>query len=152
MEYLNALIKETFRRHPPSHFLLSHAATEDTVLAGYTVPKDANVEIYTPWATQDPANWPNPDEFRPERFLSGGEGFTVDWTGTKGIKMMPFGAGRRICPAWSLGILHASLLLARMVHAYRWVPVPGAPPPDPTETFAFTMVMKNPLKAMILPR
>lgn len=151
MEYLNAVIKETFRRHPPSHFLLSHAATEDTVLAGYTIPREANVEIYTAWMTQDPAVWPNPEEFRPERFLLGGEGCEVDWTGSRGVQMLPFGAGRRICPAWSLGTLHAGLLLARMVHAFRWVPVPGSPP-DPTETFAFTMVMKDPLKAMILPR
>jgi hypothetical protein len=31
------------------------------------------------------------------------------------------------------------------------LPVPGAPP-NPTETFAFTVVMKDPLKAVILPR
>lgn len=151
MTYLNAIIKETMRRHPPSHFLLSHAATEDAVLGGYTIPKDANLEIYTAWVTQDPAHWPNPDVFRPERFLPGGEGYEVDWTGNRGVRMLPFGAGRRICPAWSLGTLHVGLLLARMVHAFRWVPIPGSPP-DPTETFAFTMVMKNPLKAGILPR
>ncbi|XP_057536735.1 cytochrome P450 77A3 [Amaranthus tricolor] len=151
MAYLNAIIKETMRRHPPSHFLLSHAATEDTVLGGYTVPKDANLEIYTAWITQDPTLWTDPDIFRPERFLPGGEGYEVDWTGNRGVKMLPFGAGRRICPAWSLGTLHVGLLLARMVHDFRWVPIPGSPP-DPTETFAFTMVMKDPLKAVILPR
>ncbi|KAL2931464.1 Cytochrome P450 77A3 [Bienertia sinuspersici] len=151
MEYLNAIIKETLRRHPPSHFLLSHAATEDTVLGGYNIPKHANLEIYTAWVTQDPAHWPDPEVFRPERFLPGGEGYEVDLTGSRGVRMLPFGAGRRICPAWGLGTLHVGLLLARMVHAFRWVPIPGSPP-DPTETFAFTMVMKNPLKAVIFPR
>ncbi|KAL9236914.1 hypothetical protein vseg_011527 [Gypsophila vaccaria] len=151
MTYLNAIIKETFRRHPPSHFLLSHSASHDTTLRGYTIPANASVEIYTAWMTQDPNIWPDPDVFRPERFLPGGEGFGVDWTGNKGVKMIPFGAGRRICPAWTLGTLHVGLLLARMVHAFKWVPIPGNPP-DPTETFAFTMVMKYPLKAMILPR
>ncbi|KAJ6737951.1 hypothetical protein OIU74_003004 [Salix koriyanagi] len=43
------------------------------------------------------------------------------------------------------------MLLARMVHAFKWLPCPTAPP-DPTETFAFTVVMKNPLKAVILSR
>ena len=75
----------------------------------------------------------------------------VDVTGTKGLKMMPFGIGRRICPARTLGTLHISLLLARMVHAFKWVPAPNYPP-DPTETFAFAVVMKNPLKAVLLPR
>ncbi|GMH30274.1 hypothetical protein Nepgr_032117 [Nepenthes gracilis] len=151
MVYLGAIVKETFRRHPPSHFMLSHAAVKDTELAGYTIPADASVEFYTAWLTQDPDTWKDPDEFKPERFLEDGDGFDVDLTGNRGIKMMPFGAGRRICPAWTLGTLHISLLLARMVHAFKWVPLSDAPP-DPTETFAFTVVMKKPLKAVILPR
>ncbi|KAI5320332.1 hypothetical protein L3X38_040040 [Prunus dulcis] len=150
MSYLSAVVKETFRRHPPSHFVLSHAAVKETVLGGYTVPADASVEFYTAWVTEDPNLWEDPGEFRPERFLEG-DGVDVDVTGTKGVKMVPFGAGRRICPAWTLGTLHVNLLLARMVQAFKWLPVPDAPP-DPTETFAFTVVMKNPLKAIILPR
>ncbi|XP_050215309.1 cytochrome P450 77A4-like [Mercurialis annua] len=150
MHYLAAIVKETFRRHPPSHFLLSHAADKETELGGYTIPVGVNVELYTAWVTEDPDMWKDPDEFRPERFLDG-DGVDVDVTGTRGVKMVPFGAGRRICPAWSLGVLHVNLLLARMVHAFKWVPDPSFPP-DPTETFAFTVVMKNPLKAVILPR
>ncbi|KAL0328789.1 UNVERIFIED_CONTAM: cytochrome [Sesamum calycinum] len=150
MPYLGAIVKETFRRHPPSHFLLSHAATKEIELGGYTIPADVNVEIYTAWLTEDPEMWQNPSEFRPERFLTG-DGVEVDITGMRGVKMLPFGAGRRICPAWSLGTLHVNLLLARMVQAFKWIPIPDNPP-DPTETFAFTIVMKDPLKAIILPR
>ncbi|XP_073061485.1 cytochrome P450 77A3 [Primulina eburnea] len=150
MSYLGAIVKETFRRHPPSHFLLSHAATKTIELGGYTIPADANVEFYTAWLTEDPDMWQNPSEFKPERFLIG-DGTEVDITGMKGVKMLPFGAGRRICPAWSLGTLHVNLLLARMVQAFKWIPIPENPP-DPTETFAFTVVMKDPLKAIILPR
>lgn len=151
MEYLDAVVKETFRRRPPGHFTLSHAATQPTELGGYVIPTGVNVEFYTAWLTQDPDAWEDPEEFRPERFLEGGEGASVDITGMKGVKMLPFGTGRRICPAWSLGTLHVNMLLARMVHTFKWVPVPGNPP-DPTETFAFTVVMKNPLKATILRR
>ncbi|XP_047968813.1 cytochrome P450 77A3 [Salvia hispanica] len=150
MPYLGAIVKETFRRHPPSHFLLSHAVTKEMELGGYTIPADVNVEIYTAWLTEDPEMWENPSEFRPERFLTG-EGVEVDITGMRGVKMLPFGAGRRICPAWSLGTLHVNLLLARMVHAFKWIPIPDNPP-DPAETFAFTVVMKDPLKAIILAR
>ncbi|KAL5730859.1 hypothetical protein ACHQM5_003646 [Ranunculus cassubicifolius] len=150
MTYLGAVVKETFRRHPPSHFVLSHAATKETELGGYTIPADANVEFYTAWLTEDPSVWKDPNGFIPERFLEG-DGVGVDVTGTKGVKMMPFGAGRRICPAMTLGTLHVHLMLAKMVQAFKWLPVEGAPP-DPTETFAFTVVMKNPLRAVILPR
>ncbi|TXG47073.1 hypothetical protein EZV62_026367 [Acer yangbiense] len=151
MPYLDAVVKETFRRHPPGHFLLSHAAVEDTELGGYAIPKGAYVEIYTAWVTENPDLWSDPGEFRPERFMEGGDGVGVDITGTRGVKMLPFGAGRRICPAWTLGMLHINLLLAKMVHAFKWFPVPGAPP-DPTETYAFTVVMKNSLKAIIVAR
>ena len=150
MPYLGAIVKETFRRHPPSHFVLSHAATKETELGGYTIPADVNVEFYTAWVTEDPELWQDPAEFQPERFLKG-DGVNVDVTGTRGVKMVPFGAGRRICPAMNLGTLHVNLLIARMIHAFKWIPVPGSPP-DPNETFAFTVVMKNPLKALILPR
>ncbi|KAB2007247.1 hypothetical protein ES319_D10G015300v1 [Gossypium barbadense] len=150
MPYLEAIVKETFRRHPPGHFLLSHAATKDTELAGYTIPAGVYVEIYTAWITEDPDIWSDPSEFRPERFLHG-DGVGVDVTGTRAVKMLPFGAGRRICPAWNLGILHINLLIAKMVQAFKWLPVPDAPP-DPAETYAFTVVMKNPLRAVILPR
>lgn len=150
MSYLSAVIKETFRRHPPTHFMLSHAAVKETQLAGYTVPADANVEFYTAWVAEDPNLWKDPGEFRPERFLEPG-GADVDVTGTRAVKMVPFGAGRRICPGMSLGTLHVNLLVAKMVQAFKWLPVPDAPP-DPTESFAFTVVMKSALKAVILPR
>ncbi|PON85992.1 Cytochrome P450, E-class, group I [Trema orientale] len=150
MGYLGAVVKETFRRHPPTHFVLSHAAVKETELGGYTIPADANVEFYTAWVAEDPGLWNDPGEFRPERFLER-DGVEVDVTGTRAVKMVPFGSGRRICPGMSLGTLHVNLLVARMVQAFKWLPVPDAPP-DPTETFAFTVVMKNPLKALILPR
>uniref|UniRef100_A0A7N0TMR6 Cytochrome P450 n=1 Tax=Kalanchoe fedtschenkoi TaxID=63787 RepID=A0A7N0TMR6_KALFE len=150
MVYLGAVVRETLRRHPPTHFTLSHAAVTDTELAGYTIPTGVNVEFYTAWLTADPEVWENPGKFLPERFLTG-DGVGVDLTGVKGVKMAPFGVGRRICPAFTLGLLHVHLILARMVHDFKWLPLPGSPP-DPTETFAFTVVMKNPLKAIIKPR
>ncbi|XVF87699.1 hypothetical protein PTKIN_Ptkin18bG0141600 [Pterospermum kingtungense] len=150
MAYLEAVVKETFRRHPPGHFLLSHAAVKDTELGGYTIPAGVHVEFYTAWITENPEIWSDPGEFRPERFLHG-DGVGVDVTGTRAVKLVPFGAGRRICPAWSLGVLHIKLLLAKMVQAFKWVPVPDAPP-ELAETYAFTVVMKNPLKAVIVPR
>ncbi|CAN6980981.1 unnamed protein product [Brassica rapa subsp. trilocularis] len=151
MPYLEAIVKETLRRHPPGHFLLSHAAVKDTELGGYDIPAGAYVEFYTAWVTENPEIWSDPGKFRPDRFLAGGDGVNADWTGTRGVTMLPFGAGRRICPAWSLGILHINLMLARMIHSFKWIPVPDSLP-DPTETYAFTVVMKNSLKARIQSR
>ncbi|EMS60370.1 Cytochrome P450 77A3 [Triticum urartu] len=87
-----------------------------------------------------------------QRFLEGGEGHDTDITGTRALRMMPFGAGRRICPAATLGVLHIQLTLANMIRELRWTPPAGEGPPDPTETFAFTVVMKNSLRAGIVER
>lgn len=61
MPFLGAVVKETFRRHPPSHFVLSHAATKETELGGYTIPADVNVEFYTAWVTEDPEHVEGPE-------------------------------------------------------------------------------------------
>ncbi|KAJ6305436.1 hypothetical protein OIU78_020889 [Salix suchowensis] len=45
MPYLKAIILEGLRRHPPSHFVLPHAVTEDVVLDKYVIPKDGTVNF-----------------------------------------------------------------------------------------------------------
>lgn len=39
MLYLKAVILEGLRRHPPGHFGVPHAVTEDVTLGGYDIPK-----------------------------------------------------------------------------------------------------------------
>ncbi|GLJ13764.1 hypothetical protein SUGI_0219700 [Cryptomeria japonica] len=150
MPYLNAVVKETLRMHPPTHFLLSHAVTEPSTLGGYDIPAKANVEFYTAAIGNDDHLWNDPRVFRPERFLE--EDMEVDITGVKRIKMMPFGAGRRICPGVTVGTLHINLLVARMVQAFEWLPDPAHPSVDLTEEYAFTVIMKTPARPLIKPR
>jgi len=92
-------------------------------------------------------------EFKPERFLVEGsdKGVDFDITGSKEIKMMPFGAGRRICPAYALAMLHLEYFVANLVWQFQWDPVEGDDV-DLSEKVEFTSVMKNPLRARIFPR
>ncbi|CAN6335099.1 unnamed protein product [Urochloa humidicola] len=74
----------------------------------------------------DETVWTAAREFRPERFLDGGEGCGVDITGSREIKMMPFGAGPRICPGYAIGIHHAEYFVARMATLLQpWLPGVG---------------------------
>ncbi|RWR87810.1 cytochrome P450 89A2-like protein isoform X1 [Cinnamomum micranthum f. kanehirae] len=93
--------------------------------------------------------WDEPMAFKPERFLDGGE--KVDLTGSREIKMMPFGAGRRICPALNLAMLHLQYFVANLVREFEWNPVKGEEV-DLSEKLEFTTVMKKPLKAKITQR
>ncbi|KAK1300864.1 Cytochrome P450 77A2 [Acorus calamus] len=151
MEYLQAFVKELLRKHPPTYLSLTHAAVEPgTTLAGYDIPTDANLEIYLPPISEDPKLWNNPQKFDPERFISGGE--DADITGVKGVKMIPFGAGRRICPGLAMGTTHITLMLARMVQEFEWLPHPDQPGVDMSDKQEFTVVMNRTLRTLIRPR
>ncbi|PHT53464.1 Cytochrome 89A9 [Capsicum baccatum] len=152
MPYLKAVILEGLRRHPPGHFVLPHTVTEEVELNGYLIPKDATINFMVAEMGLDPKEWENPLEFRPERFLVEGsdiEGFDI--TGSREIKMMPFGAGRRICPGLVLAMLHLEYFVANLVWHFQWKPVQGDDV-DLSEKQEFTVVMKDPLRALICPR
>ncbi|KAL6196059.1 hypothetical protein ACLB2K_031675 [Fragaria x ananassa] len=151
MPYLKAVILEGLRRHPPAHFVLPHSVTHDIVVEGHVVPKNGTVNFMVADMGWDPAVWEDPMEFKPERFLSKGEGEGVDITGSREIKMMPFGVGRRICPGLGLAVLHLEYFVANLVWKCEWRGVEGEDV-DFAEKQEFTMVMRNPLKAQISPR
>ncbi|XP_072997188.1 cytochrome P450 89A2-like [Typha latifolia] len=151
MKYLKAVILEGLRRHPPAHFVLPHAMTEEGEIGGYRVPKGAVVNFMVAEIALDEEVWKEPMEFKPERFLEGGEGEGLDVTGNREIKMMPFGAGRRICPGLGLAMLHLQFFVANLVKEFEWLPVEGKEV-DLAEIPEFTVVMKNPLRAHVLLR
>ncbi|XP_031392684.1 cytochrome P450 89A2-like [Punica granatum] len=155
MPYLKAVVLETLRRHPPGHFILPHAVTEDSKIDGYDITKDAIVNFTVAEMGRDPNMWADPMEFRPERFLKGdGKEVQFDIKSVREIRMMPFGAGRRICPVIDMAMLHVQLFIANMVRDFEWSPEEGRAPEDVdlSEVQDFTMVMKTPLRVQIKPR
>ena len=149
MPYLKAVVLEGLRRHPPGHFVLPHAVMEDVVLNGYLVPKKGTVNFMVAQIGWDPEVWEDPMAFKPERFLEKEKDFDI--TGNKEIKMMPFGAGRRICPGFNLAMLHLEYFVANLVWNFDWK-VPDGETVDLSEKQEFTIVMKNPLHAHITSR
>ncbi|KAJ6975181.1 cytochrome P450 89A2 [Populus alba] len=150
MPYLKAIILEGLRRHPPARMVLPHAVTEDTVVGGFLVPKNGTVNFMVADIGWDSKAWEDPMAFKPERFLNS-EREAFDITGSREIKMMPFGAGRRICPGYGLAMLHLEYFVANLVLNFEWKAVDGDDI-DLSEKQELTIVMKNPLRAHLSPR
>ncbi|KAL5767485.1 hypothetical protein ACOSP7_014093 [Xanthoceras sorbifolium] len=148
--YLKAVILEGLRRHPPAHNLLPHAVTQDTMFNGFVVPKKGIVNFLVAEMGWDPKAWKDPMAFKPERFLDQGQ-VVFDITGTSEIKMMPFGAGRRMCPGYHLAMLHLEYFVANLVWKFQWKAVEGDDV-SLAEKEEFTIPMKYPLKAHLSPR
>lgn len=115
MNYLRAVIKEIMRLHPPGPLLIPRELMESTQVQGYDVPKQARV-IINAWAiSRDAEYWDDPNEFRPERFLSS----PIDFRG-QDFQLIPFGSGRRICPGIQFAMSIVELALANLVRSFNW--------------------------------
>ncbi|XP_039044601.1 flavonoid 3'-monooxygenase CYP75B137-like [Hibiscus syriacus] len=141
LRYLEAVVKETFRIHPPAPLLLPHMAGETTVVAGYTIPKHSNV-FFNAWAIQrDPELWENPLRFEPERFMRESE--KRNYLGNS-FHLFPFGSGRRICVGIPLAEKLIMHILATLVHSFEWVS-PDGKKPDIRDKLALVLSKVEPL-------
>lgn len=119
------MIKETLRLHPPVPLLLPRLCRETCKVMGYDVPK-GTVVFTNVWAIcRDPKYWDDPEEFKPERF----ENSNLAYKGTD-YEYLPFGAGRRICPAINLGVSNLNLALASLLYHFDWKLPDGMEPKD----------------------
>jgi cytochrome P450 len=113
--YMKAVIKETLRLYLPAPLLVPRESREKCTISGYNIP--ANTIVYVnAWAIQrDPNVWKNPEEFYPERFLES----SINFIG-QDFELIPFGAGRRICPGMSLGVASIEIILANLLFSFDW--------------------------------
>ncbi|KAL5715872.1 unspecific monooxygenase [Ranunculus cassubicifolius] len=86
LHYLQAIVKETLRLHPPVPFLIPHRADTDVEMCGFMVPKNTHVVLNVWTIGRDPGTWEDPDIFQPERcvgilslfHLGQGGGYVLD--------------------------------------------------------------------------
>jgi cytochrome P450 len=160
--YLRAVMLECLRMHPVVPTVTREVGAEEAVAAGgggaTAAALDGSRTMHFKVNSIDMGRngevWSDPDEFRPERFLAGGEaeGVALVPGPKQEIKMVPFGAGRRHCPGVRLGMLHVVCFLAAAVREFEWAPpAKGGGGVDFTETDIFFNVMKTPLRARITP-
>ncbi|XP_043687330.1 flavonoid 3',5'-hydroxylase 2-like [Telopea speciosissima] len=117
LPYLNAVVKETLRLHPPIPLLIPHCPSQSCTIGQYTIPKDTNVFLNVWKMHRDPEVWESPLEFLPERFSSDSNGY--DYNGNN-FSFLPFGSGRRICTGIPLVEKMSTYVLASLLHSFEW--------------------------------
>ncbi|CAI7923523.1 unnamed protein product [Closterium sp. NIES-54] len=110
--YTDAVVKETLRIVPPAPNI-ARQATFDTTLDGRAIPKGTRFFVDAYSIHHDPKLFAEPDAFKPERFLPGGEALGEN---RPPCAYIPFGAGPRKCLGYKLAIQQ---LMIGVVRIYR---------------------------------
>ncbi|WJX82443.1 unspecific monooxygenase [Trifolium repens] len=138
LPFLQAVVKETLRLHPPIPLLLPHKCDENVNILGFNVPKNAQVLVNV-WAMgRDPTIWENPNIFMPERFLE----CDINYKGNN-FELIPFGAGKRICPGLPLAHRTAHLMVASLLHKFEWNLADGLMPQHMNMDEQFGLTLKR---------
>lgn len=149
LAYLKAVIKETLRLHPPLPFLVPHMAMDSCEMLGYHIPMETQILVNV-WAIgRDEKTWEDPLEFKPERFMKPN---SADYKGQH-FEFIPFGSGRRMCPAVPLVARVLPLTLGSVLYAFDWVLADNLKPEelDMKERMGITLRKAVPLKAIPVP-
>ncbi|KAK7507572.1 hypothetical protein BaRGS_00001507 [Batillaria attramentaria] len=123
LPYTEATIYEVLRYGTIIPFALPHATTCDTTLNGYDIPEGTVVLVNLYSIYMDEELWGDPDNFRPERFLT--EDGELDRS--KVEQVTPFSLGRRRCVGEFLARMELFLFFTTMMQRVRFYKPPGAP-------------------------
>lgn len=115
--YCEAAFREALRLYPPV-WLMERRAREADVVGHWAIRKHAMVTLCQ-WLThRDARFWPEPEAFRPDRFLDGNRP-------AQPYAFFGFGGGQRTCIGMNMALSEGALCLARLLRAFEFSPVPG---------------------------
>lgn len=94
LPYIEAIVRETYRRYPAGPLGVPHAVDENNEYNGYFIRKGSTVVVNVWDIMHDSEMYPEPERFNPDRWLKDG---AVN-NGLQDPRIANFGFGRRICP------------------------------------------------------
>jgi cytochrome P450 len=112
LPYTLAVLKETMRLYPPA-YILARRAIENVVIGDHALPKNTIVVVNVLGIHRRADSFPDPDAFRPERFLGDAE------KQLPRCAYLPFGAGPRVCIGNHFATMEGHVLLATILRRVR---------------------------------
>lgn len=139
--YLNATIREILRHRPVLLNAAPRTVKKTVEIGGFTYEPRVHL-VASAWLVHhDPAIYPEPYAFRPERFLGTDPG-TYTW--------IPFGGGRRRCIGASFAQMEMAIVLRELLRAVRIEA--GAKGPEATVRRAITAAPGRGAETVLSPR
>uniref|UniRef100_A0A8D0NBA8 Cytochrome P450 3A n=1 Tax=Sus scrofa TaxID=9823 RepID=A0A8D0NBA8_PIG len=115
MEYLDMVVNEILRLYPIAA-RLERVCKKDVEIHGVSVPKGTVMMVPVFSIHRDPELWPEPEEFRPERFSKKNKDSINPYT------YLPFGTGPRNCIGMRFALMNMKLALVRVLQNFSFKP------------------------------
>ena len=116
MSYLQATLCEVQRASGLSGAGGTNAIG-DIKISGYHIPKETFVALNFGKLHHDESEWPEPEKFKPERFI-GADGKFLGWSNLNGF--LPFGIGRRDYVGQSLAKIMMFTFASTLLYCYKF--------------------------------
>lgn len=111
LPYSEQVIKEAMRLYPPAGGV-TRQPIHDIELGGYGIAKGSTIAISTYVMHHDPALYPDPERFDPDRFTAENEAKLPKYA------YLPFGGGPRVCIGNSFAMMEARLILLTVLQRF----------------------------------
>ncbi|TRM68972.1 cytochrome P450 [Schizophyllum amplum] len=145
LPYIDAILKEVMRMHPAIPLVTPHDTTQDIIYEGQFIPKGTSLVANTWCMGYNPEMFPEPEQFKPERYLDPAL-----------VKQEPFtfGFGRRICVGRYLGEAVMWIAVASLLSTFTVVPMKrdGKEVPIAGEYCGIMIRYPAPFECMLIPR
>ncbi|XP_072018592.1 cytochrome P450 2U1-like [Amphiura filiformis] len=122
-----------------------HAAGNETSLSEYRIPKGALIISNLYAVMRDPIAFPEPDQFKPERFINENGEYVEK------REVIPFAVGRRMCPGDNIAKMELFVFFTHLLHRFSLVKPDDAPPITFEGTYGTTFAPK-PFTTVFLPK
>ncbi|KAH1003679.1 hypothetical protein HUJ04_003558 [Dendroctonus ponderosae] len=112
LKYMDIVVKEALRVYQPVP-LIERKTEEEWKIDGITVPKDTTIAIFLFGMAHDPAVFPDPEKFNPDRFLP------EKMSERHNFAYIPFSAGSRNCIGQRYAIYSLKTCVAKLLLQFR---------------------------------
>eukprot|EP01017_Pseudomicrothorax_dubius_P037469 TRINITY_DN5494_c0_g1_i2.p1 TRINITY_DN5494_c0_g1~~TRINITY_DN5494_c0_g1_i2.p1 ORF type:complete len:149 (-),score=13.88 TRINITY_DN5494_c0_g1_i2:136-582(-) len=115
MKYTHAVLKEVLRLQTPAPLLFDREAVKDCKIGDINVKKGTRINIPILALNMDPRVFPDPWEFRPERWVAEENSRDLE---LHPFRYIPFSAGQRNCIGQHLAILEGKIVIWHLLKSF----------------------------------